>query len=333
MEHDGADARDDAGAGGRPARATLRPEGARPPGGERSPRRPARGGPANLSGRRSGDRGGAATRSCGRAGLRARRRRVPPRRLRPRGLAGAGLRGGIVDHHPARLPGRLCLRRAELRAGEPALAQPRHARVGGAHRALVGDRRRRPHHRLPAARRGDVLRRPAAHRRRRRVHLRLHHERDHRGAARPRLPGEDRIGRSDLPAQRRLPVPGAVLQRARARRRHGGDAAPLLRALPRGARHLQRVEGPAARIRTLSSRRPEVLDPGPRHRGTRTQPRYWGPSAPSFDRILWKVIENDSARLTTFRNRDIDSYTARRGSTRACSTTRRSGNRPETSSS
>ncbi|MDE0455959.1 MAG: ABC transporter substrate-binding protein, partial [Chromatiales bacterium] len=40
-------------------------------------------------------------------------------------------------------------------------------------------------------------------------------------------------------------------------------------------------------------------------------PRYWGPSAPSFDRILWKVIENDSARLTTFRNRDIDSYTAR----------------------
>ena len=40
-------------------------------------------------------------------------------------------------------------------------------------------------------------------------------------------------------------------------------------------------------------------------------PRYWGPVTPSFDRILWKVIENDSARLTTFRNRDIDSYTAR----------------------
>ena len=40
-------------------------------------------------------------------------------------------------------------------------------------------------------------------------------------------------------------------------------------------------------------------------------PRYWGPMAPSFDRLLWKVIENDSARLTTFRNRDIDSYTAR----------------------
>ena len=40
-------------------------------------------------------------------------------------------------------------------------------------------------------------------------------------------------------------------------------------------------------------------------------PRYWGPVAPSFDRILWKVIENDSARLTTFRNREIDSYGAR----------------------
>ena len=40
-------------------------------------------------------------------------------------------------------------------------------------------------------------------------------------------------------------------------------------------------------------------------------PRYWGPVAPAFDRILWKVIENDSARLTTFRNRDIDSYGAR----------------------
>ena len=40
-------------------------------------------------------------------------------------------------------------------------------------------------------------------------------------------------------------------------------------------------------------------------------PRYWGPVEPSFDRILWKIIENDSARLTTFRNRDIDAYTAR----------------------
>ncbi|MGL1834523.1 peptide-binding protein [Rhodocyclaceae bacterium SMB388] len=40
-------------------------------------------------------------------------------------------------------------------------------------------------------------------------------------------------------------------------------------------------------------------------------PRYWGPVDPSFDRILWRVIENDSARLTTFRNQDIDLYGAR----------------------
>ncbi len=40
-------------------------------------------------------------------------------------------------------------------------------------------------------------------------------------------------------------------------------------------------------------------------------PRYWGPVAPSFDRVLWKIIENDSARLTTFRNGEIDSYSAR----------------------
>ncbi len=40
-------------------------------------------------------------------------------------------------------------------------------------------------------------------------------------------------------------------------------------------------------------------------------PRYWGTVQPSFDRILWKVIENDSARLTTFRNGDIDVYNAR----------------------
>jgi len=40
-------------------------------------------------------------------------------------------------------------------------------------------------------------------------------------------------------------------------------------------------------------------------------PRYWGPVTPSFDRIIWKVIQNDSARLTTFRNGDIDSYSAR----------------------
>lgn len=40
-------------------------------------------------------------------------------------------------------------------------------------------------------------------------------------------------------------------------------------------------------------------------------PRYWGEVAPPFDRVIWKVIENDSARLTTFRNREIDMYSAR----------------------
>ncbi len=40
-------------------------------------------------------------------------------------------------------------------------------------------------------------------------------------------------------------------------------------------------------------------------------PRYWGPVQPPFDKLLWKVIENDSARLTTFRNEDIDVYSAR----------------------
>lgn len=40
-------------------------------------------------------------------------------------------------------------------------------------------------------------------------------------------------------------------------------------------------------------------------------PRYWGPVDGSFDRIVWRVIENDSARLTTFRNGDIDVYSAR----------------------
>ena len=43
----------------------------------------------------------------------------------------------------------------------------------------------------------------------------------------------------------------------------------------------------------------------------RRNPRYWGPVQPSFDRILWRSIENDSARLTTFRNGDIDSYSSR----------------------
>ncbi|SFD05226.1 peptide/nickel transport system substrate-binding protein [Thiohalospira halophila DSM 15071] len=40
-------------------------------------------------------------------------------------------------------------------------------------------------------------------------------------------------------------------------------------------------------------------------------PRYWGPVEPSFRRLVWEVIENDSARLTTYRNGDIDLYQAR----------------------
>ena len=40
-------------------------------------------------------------------------------------------------------------------------------------------------------------------------------------------------------------------------------------------------------------------------------PRYWGDVQPSYDRILWRVIQNASARLTTYRNGDIDTYGAR----------------------
>lgn len=39
--------------------------------------------------------------------------------------------------------------------------------------------------------------------------------------------------------------------------------------------------------------------------------RYWGPVQPSANKLLWKVIANDSARLTTFRNGNIDIYSAR----------------------
>jgi len=39
--------------------------------------------------------------------------------------------------------------------------------------------------------------------------------------------------------------------------------------------------------------------------------RYWGDVQPTYNRILWKIIQNDSARLTTFRNGDIDNYSAR----------------------
>lgn len=38
--------------------------------------------------------------------------------------------------------------------------------------------------------------------------------------------------------------------------------------------------------------------------------RYWGDVQPSFNRLLWKVIQNESARLTTYRNGEIDSYDA-----------------------
>ena len=39
--------------------------------------------------------------------------------------------------------------------------------------------------------------------------------------------------------------------------------------------------------------------------------RYWGDVQPSFNRVVWKIIQNDSARLTTYRNGDIDAYGAR----------------------
>ncbi|MGF1546542.1 MAG: peptide-binding protein [Thiotrichales bacterium] len=39
--------------------------------------------------------------------------------------------------------------------------------------------------------------------------------------------------------------------------------------------------------------------------------RYWAPVQPNFERVLWKIIENETARLTTYRNRDIDVYSAK----------------------
>jgi len=38
---------------------------------------------------------------------------------------------------------------------------------------------------------------------------------------------------------------------------------------------------------------------------------YWGKSMPPINKIIWKIIQNDSARLTTYRNGDIDHYSAR----------------------
>ncbi|HEB57799.1 MAG TPA: ABC transporter substrate-binding protein [Gammaproteobacteria bacterium] len=40
-------------------------------------------------------------------------------------------------------------------------------------------------------------------------------------------------------------------------------------------------------------------------------PRYWGPVVPPFDRLIWKFIENASARLISFRNGELDMYGAR----------------------
>lgn len=39
--------------------------------------------------------------------------------------------------------------------------------------------------------------------------------------------------------------------------------------------------------------------------------RYWGAVQPPYDKIVWRVIENASARLTTYRNGDLDAYSAR----------------------
>ena len=39
--------------------------------------------------------------------------------------------------------------------------------------------------------------------------------------------------------------------------------------------------------------------------------RYWGTVSPPYKRLLWKIIENDSATLTTFRNGELDVYSAR----------------------
>lgn len=40
-------------------------------------------------------------------------------------------------------------------------------------------------------------------------------------------------------------------------------------------------------------------------------PRYWGPVQPSFDKVIWQIIENETARLTSFRNGDVDVYGAK----------------------
>jgi peptide/nickel transport system substrate-binding protein len=39
--------------------------------------------------------------------------------------------------------------------------------------------------------------------------------------------------------------------------------------------------------------------------------RYWGAAQPAFDRLVYKIIQNDAALLTEFRNGDLDFYSAR----------------------
>jgi len=39
--------------------------------------------------------------------------------------------------------------------------------------------------------------------------------------------------------------------------------------------------------------------------------RYWGTVQAPYDKIIWKIIQNDSARLTTYRNGELDTYGAR----------------------
>lgn len=39
--------------------------------------------------------------------------------------------------------------------------------------------------------------------------------------------------------------------------------------------------------------------------------RYWGEVQPPYDRLIWNIIENDSARLAAFRNGTIDSYNSK----------------------
>ena len=39
--------------------------------------------------------------------------------------------------------------------------------------------------------------------------------------------------------------------------------------------------------------------------------RYWGAIQPTFDKVIWRVIENPSALLTTYRNGELDAYVAR----------------------